>query len=329
MAQASGVGFGQTVHVWADDAPAAALLCGICYDAFHEALSLPCGHTFCGGCLTAALATRRSCPSCRAPVAAIAVPAPNWPVRELVSQLRVHCCGGIALHDGVWAAADGGCPDIVTAGSKAAHEAACPFAFVLCPFAGCGQALRRRDVDAHEAANARAHAAGELAARLGREQAGARAAAAPPPAPGYALPPGYRQMLLFELFGESPEAATPAAASWRAFRALPFCTAWAAQCTADGLRVEPLLRAEGGVCTPGLHQQIRFHVAETITGEKWDIQTTSRYEAGAPPWTVAELLILKNSFVKAMERSMGSLDSAGAHIDGTPSTRSRLLFAYN
>lgn len=43
------------------------LECAICNELMHEPSSLLCGHSFCGGCLRAALAQQRACPLCRRP----------------------------------------------------------------------------------------------------------------------------------------------------------------------------------------------------------------------------------------------------------------------
>ncbi|XP_057244911.1 E3 ubiquitin-protein ligase TRIM35-like [Malurus melanocephalus] len=42
------------------------LLCPICYDPFREAVTLPCGHNFCKGCVSKSWENRRRCcPLCK------------------------------------------------------------------------------------------------------------------------------------------------------------------------------------------------------------------------------------------------------------------------
>lgn len=42
------------------------LLCPICYDPFREAVTLPCGHNFCKGCVSRSWENRRhACPVCK------------------------------------------------------------------------------------------------------------------------------------------------------------------------------------------------------------------------------------------------------------------------
>lgn len=42
------------------------LLCPICYDPFREAVTLPCGHNFCKGCVSRSWESRRhACPLCK------------------------------------------------------------------------------------------------------------------------------------------------------------------------------------------------------------------------------------------------------------------------
>lgn len=43
------------------------LNCPICFCVFETPISLPCGHTFCKGCIRRALEVKYVCPSCRAP----------------------------------------------------------------------------------------------------------------------------------------------------------------------------------------------------------------------------------------------------------------------
>ena len=143
----------------------------------------------------------------------------------------------------------------------------------------------------------------------------------------------FQQVLLFELYNESLDNKTyntsPAARAWNNFRDISFCTAWAAQCTANGLPVEGLERVEGGIYVPvwsaDAWKEIRFQSNDqTITGDTWDIQTRSRCTVGQE-WSLSELLILKDSFVTVMETSMESRDATGALIDGKPWVRARLL----
>ena len=45
------------------------LQCSVCFEVFSQPISLPCGHTFCRGCLRSSIRTKSRCPLCRAPVA--------------------------------------------------------------------------------------------------------------------------------------------------------------------------------------------------------------------------------------------------------------------
>lgn len=74
---------------------------------------------------------------------------------------------------GEWEADPEGCPAQLPAGEVAAHEAACGFELLRCPFAGCGAQLRRSALDAHDVAEALQHARGERQARLALEKSSA------------------------------------------------------------------------------------------------------------------------------------------------------------
>ena len=130
--------------------------------------------------------------------------------------------------------------------------------------------------------------------------------------------------LLFELYGGSPDN-YPA---WRSYRAtLDFSTAWARECVASGLQVEALRRSEMGVATPNLAKQMRFCVGvRPITRHADDIHTFTRCTGGE--WTLEELLILRRSFIIAMERLLGSRTEAGDYISQKPKVRGRLLVMF-
>ena len=130
--------------------------------------------------------------------------------------------------------------------------------------------------------------------------------------------------LLFELYGGSPDN-YPA---WRSYCAnLDFSKAWAQTCVACGLQVEALRRSEMGVATPNLAEQMRFCVGvQSITGHPDDIQTFTR--CTGEEWTLEELLILRRSFIVAMERLLGSRTEAGDYIPEKPKVRGRLLVTF-
>jgi hypothetical protein len=320
----------QKVRVYADGLPSDALLCSVCLETFVDASSLPCGHTFCEFCLKSSLDLARRCPLCRTKVAVVTYPSPNIELRDIVGQLRVRCSGGIAMCDGEWFVDTDGCPEVVTVESKEEHERLCPFAFHMCPYTECGQVIRLRDFGKHMDENAREHALAELNKRRLNESIAAEVVATPD-----VTPPDFNQSLLFELYGASPYDSEPPAVAWHDYSSShgpnSFCAAWADQCTSAGLLVVPLLRAEGGVCTPDEEKQLRFlPPGQAITGSKEDIQTRSRgAQSGTMAvWSIPELVVLKESFVKAMERRMGSLDDAGERIVGSACVRGRLFLEF-
>ena len=150
--------------------PSRHLLCSLCDEHFNEVV-LPCagGHTFCRACVLRWFERQRTCPVCVAAIPVYAVLAPNRIVLAMVDELRVRCRFGVKEEGDGWVADEAGCPAQLTLDGAAAHEAACGFATIACPFAGCGVELRREQTDAHDANFVVAHARGERAARLAGE----------------------------------------------------------------------------------------------------------------------------------------------------------------
>ena len=157
-------------------APAEVLHCVVCLDVLSAPVSLPaCGHTYCRACVASVLAkpaAQRKCPTCRSDVSrgvfAAALPL-NWIVKATVDALRVRCRFGVKDEGDGWVADEEGCHAQLTLDGAAAHEAACSFATIVCPFAGCGVELRRSDITSHNTASTQAHLDGERAARLAGE----------------------------------------------------------------------------------------------------------------------------------------------------------------
>ena len=152
--------------------PSRHLFCSLCDDGSFNEVVLPCGHPCCQRCATSWFARSQSCPVCRAAfprsLSAASLPT-NWVVMAQVDDLRVHCRYGLKLEGDAWVVDARGCPASLSTSEAAGHEAACAFAPTTCPFAGCGAALRRCDVTAHDAASTPAHLDGERSARLALE----------------------------------------------------------------------------------------------------------------------------------------------------------------
>lgn len=163
--------FREPGRVWAAP-PHASLSCAVCLDVFTDPRSLSCGHVFCRACVARLLERISACPTCRAPVApgvtAAGLPV-AWPLQGMVSELRVRCRFGVKEEGGAWVASERGCGAMLPLDAVSAHEAACPHALAVCPFAGCGAELRRGDTEAHDAASVQAHLRGERVARVACE----------------------------------------------------------------------------------------------------------------------------------------------------------------
>ena len=136
--------------------------CALCLEEIAEQpAALRCGHIFCRGCLLAALAANRRCPTCRAAAGGAATDAvdtlvtPQHTVAALIDELRVRCPHGVVQHPGGgaddWIVAADGCDAVVPRGQLAAHTVTCPFEPVGCAQAGhsCGWRGARRGLAEH------------------------------------------------------------------------------------------------------------------------------------------------------------------------------------
>ena len=118
-------------------------------------------------------------------------------------------------------------------------------------------------------------------------------------------PDGSNWTMRFELYGASPED-SPAWTGYRENNA--FFVSWAAQCSAGGVAVVQLNRAERGLCTDGELRQVRMKFPNTtnIFGDPNDIEARQGHmNPRGSKWTLAELRIILNAFVRAMEASLG------------------------
>lgn len=93
----------------------------------------------------------------------------NWSLRGFIDELRIRCRNGVKTVNGLLVPDEGGCPAVISLEEEASHQANCPFAFVVCSFAGCGTRLRRREVNEHDAVSVMNHLAGERSARKAQD----------------------------------------------------------------------------------------------------------------------------------------------------------------
>ena len=142
--------------------PSEELKCALCLEEIaKQPAALRCGHIFGRGCLLAALAANRRCPTCRAAAGGAATDAvdtlvtPQHTVASLIDELRVRCPHGVVQHPGGgaddWIVAADGCDAVVPRGQLAAHTVTCPFEPVGCAQAGhgCGWRGARRGLAEH------------------------------------------------------------------------------------------------------------------------------------------------------------------------------------
>lgn len=163
----------EPTRVWCPPPPAY-LVCSLCRFELNE-VNLPCGHSFCRACTQDVFHCGRRCVVCRytfsSTLSLDALP-PNHMAAAARCTLRVRCRFGTQLDpSGRWVGDSLGCPHTLLLAEAAFHEATCEFAWVTCTFAGCGVALRRRDVALHEKEQAHVHALREQSCRIAAQAA--------------------------------------------------------------------------------------------------------------------------------------------------------------
>lgn len=108
------------------------LLCAICACPFETPVQSPCGHTFCGECISAALRADARCPTCRMAIADADLAPASLIVVNLVNELRIRC-----PH------ASQGCGETPERSLLAAHLAnACPHDPIPCRHPSCSRRVR-------------------------------------------------------------------------------------------------------------------------------------------------------------------------------------------
>jgi len=154
--------------------PVPELECCVCTEVFTDPVSLFCGHTFCRQCAVRWFAMpRKLCPAARCPASAKSKPAqlpPAYALKGVVDALRVYCRYGLREDEERWTPDPEGCPAHLLREEAAAHEAACAYAYEVCPFAGCGVERRRRDAAAHNFEHLRQRLNRHLARVLGGDR---------------------------------------------------------------------------------------------------------------------------------------------------------------
>ncbi|KAG8516841.1 E3 ubiquitin-protein ligase PDZRN3 [Galemys pyrenaicus] len=114
------------------------LKCSLCHKVLEDPLTTPCGHVFCAGCVLPWVVQEGCCPArCRGRLSAKELNH-VLPLKRLILKLDIKC-----------AHAARGCGQVVKLQQLSEHLERCDFAPARCPHAGCGQALLRRDVEAH------------------------------------------------------------------------------------------------------------------------------------------------------------------------------------
>ena len=74
--------------------PCDAIICCICREVFRDVSTLPCGHSFCGQCLTRSLENTGACPTCRREVEVSDI-IPNYAMRDMIGNMDVCCPSSI------------------------------------------------------------------------------------------------------------------------------------------------------------------------------------------------------------------------------------------
>ena len=130
-------------------------ICAICIGVFQDAVSMEgCGHTFCKECANDCL-QMGSCPNCRGNVTKW---NPNFPLRDFIETLNVHCSHGNSDegqanrrrrgNDGE-IIIDDRCNWIGPLKDSKTHENACAFKIISCPREDCNHECCKKDMHVH------------------------------------------------------------------------------------------------------------------------------------------------------------------------------------
>eukprot|EP00929_Paragymnodinium_shiwhaense_P056118 TRINITY_DN28099_c0_g1_i1.p1 TRINITY_DN28099_c0_g1~~TRINITY_DN28099_c0_g1_i1.p1 ORF type:complete len:287 (-),score=68.23 TRINITY_DN28099_c0_g1_i1:148-1008(-) len=131
------------------------LRCAVCMEVFEDPIfcgGWPCQHTFCKGCLDAAMEQKQQCPTCREEVPEDYL-QPNLTLRSLLDELEVYCtrrCGWTGRRD-----------------AAPAHKEVCPTARLEAVRRKLKErAERRKEVEAQKSAQAEELEAHDVDSRL-------------------------------------------------------------------------------------------------------------------------------------------------------------------
>jgi len=135
--------------------PSANLLCPIHKGLFSMPVIAKCGHTFCRNCLLRYVETgpqqTNECPLDKTVIKheELAQLIPNLVVAQSIQGLKIFCKYGCKLKQGKWIRDDKGCPQVIHAGKRSAHEETCPYSTCKCPFGDACPPIRRMQLDEH------------------------------------------------------------------------------------------------------------------------------------------------------------------------------------
>lgn len=116
--------------------PSDSFICVICHDVLKDAVSINCGHTFCGECIDNVnhASNNASCPNCRAVLRDF---NPNYVVRDVIGKMSVRC------PDGAECGWTGQIMDLCV------HGNACMLSTIKCNVQGCNHTCQRKDMADH------------------------------------------------------------------------------------------------------------------------------------------------------------------------------------
>ena len=132
--------------------------CAICTEVMADAVTLPCGHEFCDGCIAQhrGMPGERNCPICRQPIPSTYTSIPAYKTRSLIKGLRVRCRFSSPQ----------GCPFEDALQRIEAHEAACPLRVEPCALCCKPEALASMQDHMASRCERRLVACGDCAAKV-------------------------------------------------------------------------------------------------------------------------------------------------------------------
>ncbi|XP_066520027.1 RING finger protein 151 [Hoplias malabaricus] len=119
------------------DTPDHDLICIICRGVLRCPVRVACNHIFCKKCILQWMRRQETCPCCRKPISQ-SLMFVMFKLSKSISRLQIKCRNE-----------QQGCRATFPLSDEYLHSSVCAFEWLLCPHAGCGARVLRKDSEEH------------------------------------------------------------------------------------------------------------------------------------------------------------------------------------